>query len=120
MYLSSANCIWQDLSKLKPSELTPLSPEVISRQATINIGTPLSCPLKLCSCFYELTQYLRDTAITICSNLGAPAKAAPSSDLHAIFSKLMSGLCRDHRTCGSWQVNSGESHQWRTDCPLQK
>ncbi|CAL5229522.1 g12862 [Coccomyxa viridis] len=29
----------QDLSKLKPSELTPLSPEVISRQATINIGT---------------------------------------------------------------------------------
>jgi len=29
----------QDLSKLNLSELTPLSPEVISRQATINIGT---------------------------------------------------------------------------------
>ncbi|KAK9837948.1 hypothetical protein WJX74_008321 [Apatococcus lobatus] len=29
----------QDLNKLKPEELTPLSPEVISRQATINIGT---------------------------------------------------------------------------------
>ncbi|KAK9794351.1 hypothetical protein WJX73_010303 [Symbiochloris irregularis] len=29
----------QDLSKLDPSQLTPLSPEVISRQATINIGT---------------------------------------------------------------------------------
>lgn len=28
----------QDLNKLKPEELTPLSPEVISRQATINIG----------------------------------------------------------------------------------
>lgn len=29
----------QDLSKLDVSKLTPLSPEVISRQATINIGT---------------------------------------------------------------------------------
>jgi translation initiation factor 2 subunit 3 len=29
----------QDLSSLKINELTPLSPEVISRQATINIGT---------------------------------------------------------------------------------
>eukprot|EP00039_Didymoeca_costata_P024309 m.9995 g.9995 ORF g.9995 m.9995 type:complete len:461 (-) comp4177_c0_seq1:563-1945(-) len=29
----------QDLSKLKIEELTPLTPEVISRQATINIGT---------------------------------------------------------------------------------
>lgn len=30
---------FQDLSKLKVEELTPLTPEVISRQATINIGT---------------------------------------------------------------------------------
>ncbi|KAK9847162.1 hypothetical protein WJX84_005363, partial [Apatococcus fuscideae] len=29
----------QDLTKLQPDKLTPLSPEVISRQATINIGT---------------------------------------------------------------------------------
>ncbi len=29
----------QDLSKLDVNKLTPLSPEVISRQATINIGT---------------------------------------------------------------------------------
>ncbi|XP_003386235.1 PREDICTED: eukaryotic translation initiation factor 2 subunit 3, Y-linked-like [Amphimedon queenslandica] len=29
----------QDLSKLKASELNPLTPEVISRQATINVGT---------------------------------------------------------------------------------
>ena len=29
----------QDLEKLDPAKLTPLSPEVISRQATINIGT---------------------------------------------------------------------------------
>lgn len=36
--LKIVTCLWQDLSKLKPSELTPLSPEVISRQATINIG----------------------------------------------------------------------------------
>jgi hypothetical protein len=29
----------QDLSTLDVSSLTPLSPQVISRQATINIGT---------------------------------------------------------------------------------
>lgn len=29
----------QDLAKLDVTKLTPLSPEVISRQATINIGT---------------------------------------------------------------------------------
>lgn len=29
----------QDLETLDPSKLTPLTPEVISRQATINIGT---------------------------------------------------------------------------------
>jgi hypothetical protein len=29
----------QDLENIKPSEITPLTPEVISRQATINIGT---------------------------------------------------------------------------------
>lgn len=35
----------QDLSKLVVEELTPLTPEVISRQATINIGTePPACP----------------------------------------------------------------------------
>lgn len=28
----------QDLATLDPSKLTPLSPEVISRQATINVG----------------------------------------------------------------------------------
>jgi len=31
----------QDLSKLDVAKLNPLSPEVISRQATINIGMPL-------------------------------------------------------------------------------
>jgi hypothetical protein len=32
----------QDLSALDVTKLTPLSPEVISRQATINIGTKFS------------------------------------------------------------------------------
>lgn len=31
--------MFQDLETLDPSTLTPLTPEVISRQATINIGT---------------------------------------------------------------------------------
>lgn len=29
----------QDIATLDPAKLTPLSPEIISRQATINIGT---------------------------------------------------------------------------------
>lgn len=37
--LNQPNLSHQDLSKLDISQLTPLSPEVISRQATINIGT---------------------------------------------------------------------------------
>ena len=37
--LSSPHCcLLQDLSTLDAAKLTPLSPEVISRQATINIG----------------------------------------------------------------------------------
>ena len=32
----------QDAASLDASTLTPLTPEVISRQATINIGTPLA------------------------------------------------------------------------------
>ena len=35
--------IEQDLSTLNPAKLTPLSPEVISRQATINIGGWMHC-----------------------------------------------------------------------------
>jgi translation initiation factor 2 subunit 3 len=34
-----AQLAFQDLDNLDPSKLTPLTPEVISRQATINIGT---------------------------------------------------------------------------------
>jgi ABC-type protease/lipase transport system fused ATPase/permease subunit len=36
---TTSNLSVQDLSKLDPTKLTPLTPEVISRQATINIGT---------------------------------------------------------------------------------
>jgi len=35
----TSHLLAQDLSTLDPTKLTPLSPEVISRQATINIGT---------------------------------------------------------------------------------
>jgi len=43
----------QDLSKLNINELNPLSPEVISRQATINIGTPPG----LCGTVASMTRY---------------------------------------------------------------
>ena len=36
--MSRKGLMEQDLSKLDVNTLTPLSPEVISRQATINIG----------------------------------------------------------------------------------
>ena len=38
MLCSTASVLLQELSKLNLHELTPLTPEVISRQATINIG----------------------------------------------------------------------------------
>lgn len=38
-FFKVSNLKEQDLSKLDPKKLTPLTPEVISRQATINIGT---------------------------------------------------------------------------------
>ena len=39
----------QDLSTLDVFKLSPLSPEVISRQATINIGMPLVLSMRQCS-----------------------------------------------------------------------
>lgn len=39
MTAASVNSIAADLSQLNLNELTPLSPEVIQRQATVNIGT---------------------------------------------------------------------------------
>lgn len=36
---TNSKLAFQDISKLDPATLTPLTPEVISRQATINIGT---------------------------------------------------------------------------------
>lgn len=42
----------QDVNKLDPATLTPLTPEVISRQATINIGARMHLPTAACS--YEV------------------------------------------------------------------
>lgn len=44
----------QDLSKLDVTKLHPLSPEVISRQATINIGTDT---ILFWQCFSVFNQY---------------------------------------------------------------
>ena len=38
---TDSKCALQNLKTLDPSKLTPLTPEVISRQATINIGAQL-------------------------------------------------------------------------------
>lgn len=47
--MSRKGLMEQDLSKLDVNTLNPLSPEVISRQATINIGELVSETL---SCFF--------------------------------------------------------------------
>jgi hypothetical protein len=46
----------QDLSKLDVTQLHPLSPEVISRQATINIGNALLLMLFACFCSVSLVR----------------------------------------------------------------
>jgi GTPase len=37
--ISQGNLMSQDLESLDPAKITPLNPEIISRQATVNIGT---------------------------------------------------------------------------------
>jgi hypothetical protein len=67
--LSSPHCLLlQDLSTLEPAKLTPLSPEVISRQATINIGE--------------------------CRSLGQGRAAAPNGHLTCIKVAMPPGLQR--------------------------
>lgn len=70
------------------TELNPLTPEVISRQATINIGQYCSCILQtlcdLCKCF------------TICC--------------FVCFVEVVGMyLFRNNRSCGSWKINSCQS-----------
>jgi DNA polymerase III psi subunit len=51
--MSRRGLMEQDLSKLDVTQLHPLSPEVISRQATINIGNALLLILVLQRLFYK-------------------------------------------------------------------
>jgi hypothetical protein len=69
----------QDLSKLDVTQLHPLSPEVISRQATINIGNALLLMLFACFCSVSLVrQFLYrcigiSVAVPVCAyNLSSP------------------------------------------------
>lgn len=89
----------QDLSKLDVTTLHPLSPEVISRQATINIG-------KLCSLLNCLTWLFQHLSLIEFFTLlvGAPK----------FLSKLMiwnlTYCIRHHWSCGTWKVNSRKSN----------
>lgn len=94
----------QDLSKLNVAELTPLTPEVISRQATINIGE-LAAAL-----FWR--QAGRDIMLPVpgCIPLRHPA----------FICRLPQSfrLCRHNWPCGAWQVHGGEGHLGRADSPF--
>ena len=48
--LQSSGLSVQNLETLKVDELHPLSPEVISRQATVNIGLSMGWNVCLCVC----------------------------------------------------------------------
>ena len=76
----------QDLSKLNPAELTPLSPEVISRQATINIGKH--------TCETTLTVNLK--ALSPALNAGSDSGSSFCADGCA----LVNISPRDHPTLG--------------------
>lgn len=84
--MSRKGLMEQDLSKLDVTKLHPLSPEVISRQATINIGI-----------------FFGHEIVILGSDMGFNA----SQD--GLLNESISFI-RHHWSCGSWQVYSCESH----------
>ena len=97
----------QDLANLKIEELTPLTPEVISRQATINIGkrpehpTPSPPP-----------GHSQPAPAQLARPLGCTQRGW-------LFTSV-SCCGRHHRTCGARQVDGCEGDQRGADGPLQK
>jgi hypothetical protein len=82
------HCHMQDLSTLDVSKLTPLSPEVISRQATINIGACTGSS----SHGQQRPQHFASSSTgmddAVCSNSGSGAaglKMRDDSALHFAF-----------------------------------
>lgn len=72
----------QDLANLNAAELTPLTPEVISRQATINIGERGSCHGV---CEHVVRQSCRSLQLRSCDGRA-----------NVRF------ICRHNRPCGAW------------------
>jgi hypothetical protein len=130
--LSSPRCLLlQDLSTLEPAKLTPLSPEVISRQATINIGECHS--LGEAGLLHQTSSSaaLRWLCRQACSAPGL-LSAAPAHEWRRAYrpagaaapwcvvadSPLLISLCRHHWSRGARQVHSGQGHIWRADGAL--
>ena len=99
----------QDLANLKVEELTPLTPEVISRQATINIGAARTVP-QLC-----VLRGHDELASAVAIVLGRNFASACTCGRHHVLL-----ICRHHRTRGARQVDSRQSHFWCANSALQE
>lgn len=106
--MSRKGLMEQDLSKLDVTTLHPLSPEVISRQATINIG-------KLCS-LLNCLNLLHMVIATLELNWIFHTSSWWLSGAPKFLSKLMiwnlTYCIRHHWSCGTWKVNSRKSNIW--------
>lgn len=108
--MSRKGLMEQDLNKLDVTKLHPLSPEVISRQATINIGN--NFPLILGFNYQFCYSYIRTWSNFYVSFFSV-------DDCYCLWlmsNKLYYG--RHHRSCGTWKINSCESNIGCSGIPL--
>lgn len=84
-----------------PSTLTPLSPEVISKQVRYKLWGFSFSGVELCL-------FVGD------NKLGYKKKRLIVTDL-TFFS-----ICRYHWTCRAWKINGCESNIWGYDCQIQE
>lgn len=94
-----------DMANANPdlSTLSPLSPEVIQNQATINIGT------------------LRLASPPPPDNVRVGVFIAPHAHQSSVTHVLtLFFLHRYHWSCRSWKIHCRQGNFWRADCPIQE
>ena len=112
----------QDLATLNIETLTPLSPEVISRQATINIGISRSSYPSCDGILIVQTQLggsnmkLSETTVaapqSVCSeHCALRCQLRSCLRVHVVPQSTSAGP-RYHRARSSREINGGQSHLW--------
>ena len=115
----SSHLAKQDLATMDPAKLNALSPEVISRQATINIGEllPPLCSGPSRSDRACLARRCCRPTQSLGSLLLRPPRAS-SACRGPASSRPRLALCRHHRPRGPRQVDRCEGHLGRARAPL--